>query len=51
MHIGASLWTKLIRNNTAVQYMFNAERYDFNYQFDNRLAEPIKLYPVRIKII
>jgi hypothetical protein len=51
MYIGASVWTKLIRNNTAVQYMFNAERYDFNYQFDNRLAEPIKLYPVRIKII
>ncbi|CAF3947797.1 unnamed protein product [Rotaria magnacalcarata] len=42
---GRSLGTKLIRNNTAVEYLFNAERYDFNYQFDNRLSEPIQLYP------
>ncbi|CAF4012623.1 unnamed protein product [Adineta steineri] len=42
---GVSVWTKLIRNNTAVQYLFNAEAYDFNYQFENRLSEPIKIYP------
>ncbi|CAF5050635.1 unnamed protein product, partial [Rotaria magnacalcarata] len=45
MQTGRSLGTKLIRNNTAVEYLFNAERYDFNYQFDNRLSEPIQLYP------
>ena len=45
--IGVSVWTKLIRNNTAVQYLFNAEAYDFNYQFENRLPKPIKIYPVR----
>ncbi|CAM2728522.1 unnamed protein product [Rotaria socialis] len=45
IHIGVSLSTKLIRNNTAVRYMFNGEMYDFNYQFDHRLPEPIKLYP------
>ncbi|CAF0775985.1 unnamed protein product [Adineta ricciae] len=42
---GSSTWTKIIRNNTAVQYLFNAESYDFNYQFQNRLPKPIKLYP------
>ncbi|CAF0896019.1 unnamed protein product [Adineta steineri] len=42
---GASIWTKLIGNNTAIQYLFNAETYDFNYQFQNRLPKPIKLYP------
>ncbi|CAF1272849.1 unnamed protein product [Rotaria magnacalcarata] len=42
---GRSMWTKLIRNKTAVQYLFNAESYDFNYQYVNRLAKPIKLYP------
>ncbi|CAF1258772.1 unnamed protein product, partial [Rotaria sordida] len=40
-----SLWTKLIRNKTAVEYLFNAESYHFNYQFENRLAKPIQLYP------
>ncbi|CAF3964888.1 unnamed protein product, partial [Rotaria sordida] len=42
---GISLWTKLIRNKTAVEYLFNAESYHFNYQFENRLAKPIQLYP------
>ncbi|CAF3793088.1 unnamed protein product [Rotaria sp. Silwood1] len=42
---GVSLWTKLIRNKTAVEYLFNAESYHFNYQFENRLAKPIQLYP------
>ncbi|CAF2134802.1 unnamed protein product [Rotaria magnacalcarata] len=42
---GRSMWTKLIRNKTAVQYLFNAESYDFNYQYVNRLTKPIKLYP------
>ena len=44
--IGRSIWTKIIRNKKAVQYVFNAESYDFNYQFDNKLPEPIKLFPV-----
>ncbi|CAF3465404.1 unnamed protein product [Rotaria socialis] len=42
---GISVWTKLIRNNTAVQYLFNAEAFDFNHQFANRLSTPIKIYP------
>ncbi|CAF1219237.1 unnamed protein product [Rotaria magnacalcarata] len=41
---GQSIWTKLIRNNKAVQYLFNAEAYNFNYQFENVLTKPIKLY-------
>jgi hypothetical protein len=41
------MWTKLIRNNIAVQYLFNAEAYDFNYQFANRFPKGIQLYPVR----
>lgn len=47
MFVGISVWTKLIRNNTAVDYLFNGETYDFNYQFQHRLPKPIKLYPVR----
>ncbi|UJR14303.1 hypothetical protein I4U23_001293 [Adineta vaga] len=42
---GTSVWTKIIRNNTAVDYLFNGEMYDFNYQFQNRLPKTIKLYP------
>ncbi|CAF4327797.1 unnamed protein product, partial [Adineta steineri] len=42
---GHSMWTKLIRNNTAVQYLFNAEAYDFNYQFANRFPKGIQVYP------
>jgi hypothetical protein len=41
------MWTKLIRNKTAVEYLFNAESYDFNYQFSHRLPKRIQLYPVR----
>ncbi|CAF1034776.1 unnamed protein product [Rotaria sordida] len=41
---GKSVWTKLIRKDTAVQYLFNAESYNFNYQFLNNLPKPIKLY-------
>lgn len=48
---GRSLWTKIIRNKTAVQYLFNAEAYDFNYQYENRLTKPIQLYPVEIFFI
>ena len=44
--IGRSIWTKLIRNKTAIQYLSNAEAYNFNYQYENRLPKPIKLYPV-----
>ncbi len=45
--IGKSVWTKIIRNKTAVQYLFDAESYNFNYQFENKLPEPIQLYPVK----
>ncbi len=45
------MWTKIIRNKTAVEYLFNAESYQFNYQFGNRLAKTIQLYPVNIKVI
>ncbi|CAF3680380.1 unnamed protein product [Rotaria sp. Silwood1] len=44
---GRTVWTKLIRNKTAVQYLFNAEAYNFNYQYDNRLPKPIKLYRLK----
>jgi hypothetical protein len=47
LYVGQSIWTKLIRNNTAVQYLFNAEAYNFNYQFTNRFPKGIQLYPVR----
>ena len=43
---GHSVWTKIIRNKTAVEYLFNGEAYDFNYQFENTLPKPIQLYPV-----
>jgi hypothetical protein len=43
---GVSVWTKIIRNNTAVEYLFNAESYHFNYQFQHRLSQPIQLFPV-----
>ncbi|CAF4370643.1 unnamed protein product [Rotaria sp. Silwood2] len=29
----------------AVQYLFNGDAYTFNYQFQNRLPQPITLYP------
>ncbi|CAF4835640.1 unnamed protein product [Rotaria sp. Silwood1] len=41
---GRSAWTKLIRNKTALQYLFDTEEYDSNYQYENRLSQPIKLY-------
>ncbi len=46
-YIGTTVWTKLIRNQTAVQYLFDADAFDFNYQFNNRLPERIQLYPVK----
>ncbi|CAF0955087.1 unnamed protein product [Adineta ricciae] len=42
---GRTVWTKIIRNGTAVDYLFNGDAYDFNYQFENRLPKPVKLYP------
>ncbi len=45
------MWTKLIRNKTAVEYLFNAESYNFNYQFENRLPKRIQIYPVKFQII
>jgi len=43
---GHSVWTKIIRNKTAVDYLFNGDAYSFNYQFENTLPKPIQLYPV-----
>ena len=48
---GRSVWTKIIRNGVAVDYLFNGEAYDFNYQFENRLPKPVQLYPVRLVVI
>jgi hypothetical protein len=45
---GRSVSTKIIRNKTAVEYLFNGDAYDFNYQFENRLPKPIQLFPVEI---
>ncbi|CAF4054075.1 unnamed protein product [Rotaria sordida] len=42
---GRSIWTKLIRNGTAIQYLFNTESFDFNYQFEHKLPKRIQLYP------
>ena len=42
------MWTKLIRNGTPIDFLYNAESYDFNHQIVNQLATPIKLYPVRL---
>jgi hypothetical protein len=44
--IGQSLWTKVISDKTAVDYLFNAEAYYSNFQFEYRLAQPIQVYPV-----
>lgn len=44
---GQSVWTKVIRNNTAVEYLFNADEFDFNYQYNDLLPKRIQLYPVR----
>lgn len=33
-----------------MEYLFNGESYDFNYQFENRLPKPIQLYPVRMTV-
>ncbi|CAF4070081.1 unnamed protein product, partial [Rotaria sordida] len=30
---GKSVWTKIILNKRAVEYLFNAESFNFNYQF------------------
>jgi hypothetical protein len=46
--LGRTVWTKIIRNKTADQYLFNGEAYQFNYQFQHRLPQPITLYPVCI---
>ena len=45
---GKSVWTKIIRNGKAIDYLFNAESFDFNYQFENRLSKPIQLFQVKI---
>ncbi len=43
---GRSVSTKIIRNQRADQYLFNAESFHFNYQFENRLLKPIKIFQV-----
>ncbi|CAF1351370.1 unnamed protein product [Didymodactylos carnosus] len=43
--IGRTVWSKVIRNNTAQTYLFTADQYYANYQFIYRLPKPIKLYP------
>ncbi|CAF4212369.1 unnamed protein product, partial [Adineta steineri] len=47
---GSSVWTKIIRDKKAVDYLFNAESYDFNYQFENRFPKPVQLYPIKFLI-
>ncbi|UJR07225.1 hypothetical protein I4U23_011513 [Adineta vaga] len=42
---GKTVWTKIIRNGVAEKYLFNGDAFDFNYQFNNLLSKPIKLYP------
>jgi hypothetical protein len=44
--LGVGLWTKVVRNGTAVEYLFNAESYDPNHQFEHKLSQPITVYPV-----
>ncbi|CAF3433696.1 unnamed protein product, partial [Rotaria socialis] len=41
---GRSIWTKIIRNTTAVKYLINAESFNFNYQLQTRFTQPIILY-------
>ncbi|CAF1282205.1 unnamed protein product, partial [Didymodactylos carnosus] len=43
---GKSVSTKLIRNQSVASYLFNADAFDFNYQFENRLPKRIQLYPI-----
>lgn len=43
---GKTVWTKIIRNKRATQYLFNAESFNFNYQFENLLPKPIQLFQV-----
>lgn len=47
---GKSVWTKLLRNGKAIDYLFNAESFDFNYQFENRLTKSIRLFQVNISL-
>jgi len=47
LFIGHTVWSKLIRNNTAVKYIFDADAFDFNYQYSNLLPERIQLFPVK----
>jgi hypothetical protein len=46
--LGRTVWTKIIHNKTAEQYLFNGDAYQFNYQFQNHFPQPITLYPVCI---
>ncbi|CAF1140454.1 unnamed protein product [Rotaria sp. Silwood1] len=41
---GRRVWTKLIRNKTAVQYLPDRGAFEFHYQYEYRLPQPIKLY-------
>ena len=46
MRKGRSVWTKIIRNGRAIEYLFNAESFNFNYQFRNLLQKPVQLFQV-----
>ncbi|CAF4045322.1 unnamed protein product, partial [Rotaria sp. Silwood1] len=41
---GRSISTKIIRNKKVVQYLFNGDPFNFDYQLTYRLTEPIQLY-------
>ncbi|CAF0842897.1 unnamed protein product [Didymodactylos carnosus] len=42
---GTSVWTKIIRHHHVKQYLFNAEVYSFNHQYQYRLLKQTRLYP------
>ena len=46
---GVSVKTTLVRNDVAIQELFDNPTYDFNYQFITDI-EPVKLYQVQESI-
>ena len=40
------MWTKVIRNQTAVQYLFDVESHNPHHQFQHQLLQPVKVYAV-----
>lgn len=41
---GRELYSKIIRNNTEVEYIANNKYYDFSQQYINYLPKPVRLY-------